>query len=210
MKALDAILTLNNLAASQRGLFTSAQARSFGVTKVDLARLADRGQIVRLRHGVYRAGGAPSTREEDVLAAWISLEPSTPSYLRDVGPDGFTASLNTAAWLHGFGELNATPMVFSHPGRRQTRKFALQFIKRELAKCDIVIVAGIPATSPTRTIIDLVRYGEDLSLTASVLNDALVEGGIPDEELLSREIDGLAVKRGFEPGYPLYNYLRRQ
>lgn len=209
MKALDAIGKVNGLAASQRGMFTSAQARALGVDRVALARLAKRGQVERVLHGVYRSGGAPSLREGDVLAAWMSLEPETPSYERDRGPGGFTASLNTAAWLHGLGELNPTPIVFSHPGRRQTRREGLSFIDRELDGGDVTVVSGIPATTPARTVLDLIDYGEDLSLVANALADAVSRGMVDDEARLAAEIDARAVQCGFGKGSPLYRYLRR-
>ena len=56
----------NDIASSQRGLFTSVQAKVLGVERYALSRLEGLGNIERL---VYRMGGSPSTREEDVLAA---------------------------------------------------------------------------------------------------------------------------------------------
>lgn len=210
MKSLDAIPIVNDLAASQRGLFTTAQAQALGVSRLSLARLADHEQIERLGHGVYRAGGAPSPRAEDVLAIWMGLEPAVPAYLRDKGPNGFTASLNTAAWLHGIGELNATPITFSHPARRQTRKNDLIFLKRRIDASDIVLVSGIPATTAARTVLDLIDYGEDLSLVASVLADAIDFSLVKDEQSLAQRVNERAKSSGFEQGFPLYEYLRRQ
>ena len=111
------------------------------------------------RHPLPDCSGTPSLREGDVIAVWISLEPETPSYERDKGPGGFTASMNTIAWLHGIGELSPTPIVFSHPGRRQTRRNGLSFIDRELEDRDVTVVSGVPATTPARTVLDLARAG---------------------------------------------------
>lgn len=210
MKALEAIQVVNELAASQRGLFTAAQAQAAGVGRVSLARLADRGQIERVYHGVYRAGGAPSARTEDVLAAWMGLVPDVPSYLRDKGPGGFTASLNTAAWLQDIGELGPVPITFSHPARRQTRQQGLSFIRRGLAPEDVAVVSGIPATTAFRTVLDLIDFGEDLSLVASVLNDAIGSGLVEDGPRITSEVDARSKARGLGPGFPLYDYLRRQ
>lgn len=210
MKALNSIQAINGIAAYQQGLFTAAQAQSAGVGRVTLARLVEYGQIERIGHGVYRAGGAPTGRVEEVLAIWIAFEPSSPSYQRDRGPNGFTASLNTAAWLQELGELNPTPITFSHPSRRQTRKKGLIFLKRELKEADIVVVSGVPTTSASRTVLDLIDYGEDLSLVAGVLNDALNRGLIADEDLIQEEIDQRAKRQGFVKGFPFYEYLRSQ
>lgn len=208
MKALDAIQVINDLAASQRGLFTAAQVQAAGVTRLALARLANHGQIERVGHGVYRAGGAPSTRVEDVLAAWMEFDPSTPTYLRDKGPQGFTASLNTAAWLHGIGVLNPVPLAFSHPKRRQTSKKQLRFLKRELELDDITVVSGIPVTSPRRTVLDLLDYGEDLSLVSGVLADALEAGLIKADAAFANDIQRRAKSYGFDSGISLLEYMR--
>ena len=75
MNSLEAIKKLNDVSAYQRGMFTSAQARRLGVERYTLARLEKGGSVERVARGVYRMGGAPSVREEDVYAAWLSLVP---------------------------------------------------------------------------------------------------------------------------------------
>lgn len=69
MKLIEAIRATNDIASSQRGLFTSVQAKVLGVERYALSRREGLGNIERLAKGVYRMGGSPSTREEDVLAA---------------------------------------------------------------------------------------------------------------------------------------------
>lgn len=75
MKLIEAIRAVNDIASSQRGLFTSAQAKALGVERYALSRLEGLGNIERLAKGVYRMGGSPSTREEGVLAARLSIDP---------------------------------------------------------------------------------------------------------------------------------------
>lgn len=183
---------------------TTAQAQALGVDRMAISRLAKHGQLEQIARGVYRAAAAPSLREEDVYAEWISLDPLTPAYERPVDGSGFTASLNTAAWLQGFGELKPTPAVFSFPERRQTRGHT-RFLKRDLPAADIVIVAGIPATTPRRTVLDLIDYGEDLSLVASVLADA---EAICPLDCIDEEVNERAVRCGFPKGFDLYGYLK--
>lgn len=69
IKLIEAIRATNDIASSQRGLFTSAQAKVLGVEWCALSRLEGLGNIERLAKGAYRMGGSPSTREENVLAA---------------------------------------------------------------------------------------------------------------------------------------------
>ena len=87
----------DGIAASQRGLVTSAQALSAGVGRMELSRLAANGHLERVCRGVYRASGAPSIREEAVWAAWLSLEPAVPAHSRD--PLACAASHSTAAQM---------------------------------------------------------------------------------------------------------------
>jgi len=205
MKALDSLNTLSDLCASQRGMFTAAQARSLGVGKMDLSRLAANGHVEQVRRGVYRAAAAPSFRGEDVYAVWLALDPATPAFRRPVDGSGFTASLNTAAWLQGLGELKPSPLTFSCPRRRQSRNAGLKFIRRELPVPDIAIAGGIPVTAPGRTVLDLIDCGEDLSLVATVLRDAEAVGlgAVPPED-----VDARAARCGFPDGFDLYGYLK--
>lgn len=67
-----------------------------------------------------------------------------------------------------------------------------------LSPADIAIVAGIPTTTPRRTILDLIEFGEDLSLVAAVLNDAEKAGSCPAIDI---EINQLAKRRGFNTAH---------
>lgn len=206
MKALNAMNIINEVSSSQRGLFTSAQATSLGVDRMSLSRLAAHGHIEPIARGVFRAAGAPSTREEDVYAAWLATDPAALAYLRPRDASGCVASLGTAAWLHGLGELKPEPVTFSCPRRKQSRSDSLRFLKRELPDSDVRVVSGIPATTPKRTVLDLIDYGEDLSLVGTVLRDAELADPSMDIE---DEINSRAAKCGFGKGFDLYSLLRR-
>jgi predicted transcriptional regulator of viral defense system len=56
MRALDVLETLELLGSGQWGLVTTAQANEAGVSKMQLSRLAARGTVQRVRHGVYAPG----------------------------------------------------------------------------------------------------------------------------------------------------------
>lgn len=49
----------------------------------------------------------------------------------------------------------------------------------------MAIVSDIPATRPWLTVVDLIDSGEELSLVANVLADALERGLVEDEGALS-------------------------
>ncbi len=207
MKALEALSIINEISSSQKGLFTSAQAAALGVGRMSLSRLAAHEHIEPIVRGVFRAAGAPSTREEDVYAAWLATEPATFAYLRPFDASSCVASLGTAAWLHGLGELKPEPITFSCPRRKQSRNASLRFLKRALSDEDVCVIAGIPATTPKRTVLDLIDYGEDLGLVGAVLRDA----ELADPEMrIDEEINSRAVKCGFDKSFDLYAFLKRK
>src|SRR5258708_4740604 len=60
------------LATEQAGYFTAAQAHALGYGWPLLAYHARSGRFIRLRRGLYRLRDYPSSRREDVLAAWLA------------------------------------------------------------------------------------------------------------------------------------------
>lgn len=189
MATIDYLRALNDISASQRGLLTTAQAEVAGVPRGVLSRLERAGNLERLAKGVYRMGGAPSTREEDVLAAWLSLDPNRVPGSRPNGEGRVVASGATAAWLQGLGEIGPWPYEFCCAERRQTQRPGLVLHKRAYDDVDVTIAAGIPVTVPARTVLDLAAGDEDLSLVGNVLRDAL-PGLSPKDR--GRLVEGLA------------------
>ena len=209
MKRIDATRACADLATSQRGFFTAAQARSVGVDKLALSRLCTACQVERVGHGIYRAAGVPGFREEALYATWLGLMPEVPSYQRPKDETDFVVSHATAAWLHGLGEVNPEPFTFTHSSRHQTRSSQMRFVRSVLGPQDVTIVAGMPATTIARTVLDLLSDGEDLSLVASVFSDALrVDPSFADESFIAR-MDAFAVKYGFKKGFSICEYLRK-
>lgn len=82
----------------------------------------------------------------------------------------------------------------------------MRFLRRSLPADDICIAEGIPTTTPRRTILDLLDYGEDLSLVAAALRD--LEFSCPSTGIRD-EINSRAEKCGFDKGFDLYAHLRR-
>ena len=205
MKALDALNITDDLAASQRGLLTSAQAHAAGVGRMELSRLAASGHLERIARGVYRASGAPSMREEAVWAAWLSMDPGVMSYDRD--PLACAVSHNTAAWLMGLGELEPEPVTLTCPVRRQVAARGILTVRDELQPAAVAPVGGLPGTTAARAVADLISSGEDISLVAAVLRDALGAGLVQDEAVLRDRIDALGPKRGIRRGESLWNMM---
>lgn len=74
----------------------------------------------------------------------------------------------------------------------------------------MAIVSDIPATRPWLTVVDLIDSGEELSLVANVLADALERGLVEDEGALREKIDAGGGKSRDAGGASLYDSLARR
>jgi hypothetical protein len=197
MKTSEALRVLADISSGQWGMVTTSQARSLQVSRVQIARLAESGHLERLAHGVYRDAGSPPHEFDDIRAAWLSLDPDrmAEARIRD-GVDGMVVSGNTAAALHGIGELLPTPYVFTSAARRQSQRPEIRFKQRLLIPDQITLVAGIPTTGIERTIADLVQDKEDLSLIGDLVGDALRSRTVQLDHLAAL-LSPLASRNGF-------------
>ncbi|MGW4740152.1 type IV toxin-antitoxin system AbiEi family antitoxin domain-containing protein [Nocardia xishanensis] len=180
----ERLLDLADLAGSQWGLFTSMQAGDLGFSTQQLKRLADAELITRLRQGVYRLTGAPETPQDPIRAEWLALEPKrlAADRLADAVPVG-VVSHRSAARLQDLGDIDADFHEFTVPKRRSTRSPDVKFHVRELGHEDWHLVAGLPATRPLRTTVDLAATRTDGGHLASVARDAILTEDTTRDEL---------------------------
>ncbi|MEH6781272.1 MAG: type IV toxin-antitoxin system AbiEi family antitoxin domain-containing protein [Rhodoglobus sp.] len=197
MNVSEALRALAEISSGQWGMVTTSQANSQDVSRVQIARLAESGHLERLAHGVYRDAGSSPHEFDDIRAAWLSLDPDrvAEDRVRDA-ETGIVVSGNTAAALHGVGDLLPTPYVFTSPTRRQSQRPDIRFKRRPLAADQITLVAGIPTTGIERTIADLVQDKEDLSLVGDLVGDALRSGTV-QLDFLAALLNPLAARNGF-------------
>jgi hypothetical protein len=66
---------LFDVAATQQGYCTSAQAGACGYSPVLLAHHAHSGRFLRVRRGLYRLREYPSSPREEMLVAWLAAGP---------------------------------------------------------------------------------------------------------------------------------------
>lgn len=200
MKSRVALQQLAEVTESQWGMVTTAQARAQGIDHMTLKRLNDDGHLVRLIHGVYRSAGAPSAEHEELRAAWLAAEPRRLALerLHDNRP-GIVVSGESAARLHGIGDLRATRSEFTSPTRRQSQRFDVRYRTRNLPREDVTVRDGLPATTRERTIADLVEDRQDLSTVADALRDATRQS-VLDTERLTELLAPLARRNGCAAG----------
>ncbi len=166
------------LAEEHDGLLTAEQAREAGFTDSVLTRLVQRGRIERTARGVYRipyvSPGRFSQYREAVLWAKANR-----------GPNQAALSHTTALAVYGISDANPSLIHLTIPRsarlRRQMPK-GLVLHREDLAPEDMTVEEGIPLTTISRTVADLLRSGGRLDLIRQAISDARREGLIRDGE----------------------------
>lgn len=200
MKSREALRVLAEVSESQWGMVTSAQARARGVSHMNLTRLTESGDLIRLSHGVYRDAGAPSGQYEELRAAWLATEPASLAYERlSQRPESGVVSGESAARLHNMGDLRAMQSEFTTPTRKQTQRADVRYRTRVLPKQDITVREGLPTTTRERTIADLVEERNDLSIVGNALRDASRQSRL-DVDRLTELLSPLAERNGHRKG----------
>lgn len=200
MYSRDARRVVAELSESQWGMFTSAQAVDRGVSHMNLARLTESGDVLRLSHGIYRDAGAPSDEHEALRAAWLAADPKRLVWERlQQTPPLFVVSGESAADLHSFGDLRATRSEFTTPERKQTQRTDVRYRTRTLRSEDVTVRRGLPVTSVERTIADLVDDRVQVDHIGIVLRDAIRTTRV-DVERLAELLSPLARRNGHAAG----------
>lgn len=126
----------------KHGPFTVAEALSTGLTRKQLR-------------------GRSWTRISSGLYAWAGIAAAPAVILAAVGrrlPAGAAFSDQTAAWLHRLDLPPCDPVEVTVPHSCRVSARAGLCVRRcALPKMDVVVVKGLPVTSPLRTVFDLSR-----------------------------------------------------
>lgn len=168
------MLELADVAASQWGMVTTAQARAVGFTPQQVAVLCRAGTVQRLRHGVYRLAGVAEDELMELRAAWLALDPTTMVVDRLAQEVPEVVSHRSAALLHGIGDLDADVWEFTVAARRQSRRRDTRFHVGDLGRADWTVIGGLPVTTVLVTIGDLAGARIDGGHLAGVVRDAVV------------------------------------
>lgn len=170
---MDMWTVLRRVAASQDGTVTLDQARAVGLSAHDIDQLCRTGKWRRLARTVYLVDAA---RFDDVPRRALIR-----AAVASCGPHAM-AVLGTAAELHGIAGLppdDAVHVSLPGPAARARRVRDPRVVIHQLVipGSQVGRVAGIPATTPLRTVADLIltvgRFPA-VSLLDSALNRRLV------------------------------------
>ena len=157
--------------------FTSAQARTWGVSRRTFDAMVREGLLRRVLHEVYAAAQAP---DDTMMRA---------SALTLVMPPGAVVADRTAAWLHGVDILPrsalayAPPLNVVHMSDTRMRRPQTDGHRRDLIPTDLTVVFGVLVTTPLRTALDLGRLLWRFDALAAI--DGFLRIGVDHDQLVA-------------------------
>ncbi|GAB3504453.1 type IV toxin-antitoxin system AbiEi family antitoxin domain-containing protein [Amycolatopsis cihanbeyliensis] len=200
MDMVRALELLSGYTAGQWGLVTTRQALPLGVDDVTLHRLKAAGLLETVRHGVHAMTSSVASEARPEQAAWLSLRPEMAAWERPkLDHDGGVISHQSAARLHGLGDLPNTRVEMTVPRRRTMRDPGVWLRKAKLTEPEVTVLDGLPVTTPVRTIQDLLDRNTDSSHIATIIRQA-VEAGQVRIDQLPEQISPFARRYGARPG----------
>lgn len=143
---------LTELASSQGGFFSAAQAVACGIANNNHSYHVKRGHWQRWQRGIYRLTALPLPAHPDLHALALYLK----------GRDGELQGvfgIETAAALHELGDfMPSKAQIIVFPGfERSYIPEGLIVISGHLSEHEWQWLDGLPVTTPLRTIVDLVN-----------------------------------------------------
>jgi very-short-patch-repair endonuclease len=151
---------LARLLAGNHGLASRDQLREIGFTDSRIQRLVARGRLERFLPSVFRSTSVPVTWEMQALGGCLR------------SPGNIWLSHRSAAALHGFTGCPKDRLEFLSTRRLDPVDGHLVHLVREMPRCDVEVIRGIPVTAPARTLLDLGSVVDEETLEIA-LDDAL-------------------------------------
>lgn len=168
---------LFDLASSQGGYFTAAQATDCGYSRSLLAHHAGSGKFRRTKHGLYRLVEFPSSPHEEVIATWLAA-----------GKDEAIVSHESALDLMELSDVIPDSIHITVPRSRRYRTsfpgVTIHTTTRDIQRSDTTVVEGIRISNATRSIVDSADYGTAPEQVISAVKQALDRGLTTKSRLL--------------------------
>jgi len=166
------------LAASQAGYFSAAQARALGYSPRSLVYHVAAGHFERISRGFYRLVGVPAEPQEDIVAAWLRY-----------APQHAVVSHDTALALYDLApsrshEIHLTVAREHRPrNARPANGVRVHTAVAPLRRHEVANRFGVQLTSPARTIADVAEVGADPAVVIESTGRALATGLLSPKEL---------------------------
>lgn len=158
---------LGRIAEGQAGYVTPAQARAAGFHRNTLLHHArEGGRLEKTRRGLYRLRFYPQSPFESIAAAWVRTD-----------PDEAVVSHESALELYGLSDVAPSSVHLTLPRQQRWRKepIGTRFHRphQPLTRKEVRRVQGMRATSPERTILDVLEGGTQPEQVEQAVRQAL-------------------------------------
>lgn len=161
----DLRVRLMELAGSQAGYFTAAQARELGYSYQAQKYHVDHGNWLRVDRGIFRVVGWPSG-PSDSLVRWVL-------WTRQLG----AVSHDTAATVWDVGVANPVKVHLTVPPGFRSSDDLVVLHRAVLAPDDVTVRDAVRVTTPLRTLLDLAESSSaDPNIAVSAIDDAVGRG----------------------------------
>ena len=162
------------LAASQHGVFTTAQAANQGISHKRLASATKARLLHRVRRGVYRIASQPQTWHSEIMAATLATNA--------------VASHRAAARLHQLDGFSRSSLleVTTSPGRSTRQQGVHVHNIAGLRPSDLTSIRGIPTTDRAVTVCLLASVVDTNKVEAAL--DAAIRMGTSYRRIVATEL----------------------
>src|ERR1019366_6578492 len=173
MRETDSSRNLYEIAEPQYGFFTTKQAKEAGYDESKHAYHVRAGNWIREHRGIYRLRSFPSPERPDLML-WFLW-----SRDRNDVPQG-TFSHQSALALYDLSDVNPAKLHMTVPKAFRRNSIVPKVVvlhKADLAPTDLLDILGVRATTPLRTITDLIAENKtDRKLLRQAVGEGLTRG----------------------------------
>jgi predicted transcriptional regulator of viral defense system len=165
---------LYQIAEAQSGYFTAKQAHVAGYSCERLSDLTAREQFIRVQRGIYRLSHFPASRFEDLFVAFLRT-----------GPDS-VISHDSALSVYDLSDVlpSEIHVIMARTGSRRQNSIRLHTNKIDID--EITQREGLPITTPSRTIADVITNGLDRKRVRQAVEEAIKNGLVTKAQLLDQ------------------------
>jgi predicted transcriptional regulator of viral defense system len=169
---------LFEIASTQHGHVTTAQARSVGFKDSLIAYHVGTGRLRRIHRGVYRLRDYPTSPRDGIVAAWLA-----------VGKDRAVVSHESALELQELSDvISSATHLTVHRSFRNLRglpETKMHTTTKDLGEKDVTTLDGIRLTSAARSIVDAAEAGTAPEQIEFAIKQAMKRGLTTRTRLLS-------------------------
>ena len=165
---------LYQIAEAQAGYFTAKQAHEAGYSRERLSDLTAREQFTRVQRGIYRLSHFPASRFEDLFIAFLRT-----------GPDS-VISYDTALAVYDLSDVLPAEIHVIMPRTGSRRREGIRLHTNRIEIDEITRREGLPITTPSRTIADVITNGLESDLVRQAVEEAIKKGLVTRAQLLEQ------------------------